>query len=102
MRNPLGLVLSMHETRDNYPAIRKEVVTVNQQFSNSEISSLRSVLLNDWLDSEYTAEMLEMFLTGRGYGISRESALEAAVNVRCEGFTVAAIRQELEHFALVM
>jgi hypothetical protein len=75
---------------------------MNQQFSNSEISSLRSELQYDWRDSEQTAEMLKMFRTGRGYGISRESALEAAVNVRCEGFTVAAIRQELEHFALVM
>jgi hypothetical protein len=75
---------------------------MNQQFSDSEVSSLRSELRDNLLDSEHTAEVLKMFLTGRGYGISHESAVEAAVNVRCEGLTVAAIRQELEHFALVM
>jgi hypothetical protein len=75
---------------------------MNQQFSDLEMSSLRSELQDNWLDSEDTAEVLTMFLTGRGYGISHESAVEAAVNVRCEGLTVAAIRQELQHFALVM
>jgi hypothetical protein len=75
---------------------------MNEQFSDSEVSSLRSELQDNLLDSEHTGEVLKMFLTGRGYGISHESAVEAAVNARCEGLTVAAIRQELEHLALVM
>jgi hypothetical protein len=52
------------------------------------------------LDSFQTAELLKMFLAGRGYGVSPESALDAAG--RIEGCDVESLHKELESLALVM
>jgi hypothetical protein len=73
-----------------------------EQFSESEMSTLRSTLLDSMLDRAETAEVLQMFLIGHGYGVSQESAVEAATRVGCAGLSVAVIRQELERIALVM
>ena len=43
-----------------------------------------------------------MFLAGRGYGVSPESALDAAGRIEGAGLNVEALRQELESLALVM
>jgi ATP-dependent helicase YprA (DUF1998 family) len=75
---------------------------MEQQFSDSEMANLRLELQESLLDNEHTAEILRMFLLGRGYGISYEAALEAAIDVRSEDFTLVVIRQKLEQYALVM
>jgi len=59
---------------------------MGEKFSVAEVAALRSELLQGGLDSFQTAELLKMFLTGRGYGISPETALDAAC--RIEGIDV--------------
>ena len=73
-----------------------------EHFSESEVSTLRSELLEAILDRIQTAEIFQMFLMGHGYGVSQESAIEAAAAVSSAGLSVVAIRQELERIALVM
>jgi hypothetical protein len=43
-----------------------------------------------------------MFLAGRGYGISPESARDAAGRIEGTGCNVEALHKELESLALVM
>jgi hypothetical protein len=73
-----------------------------ERFSPIEMTALRSELMNGLVDSRTTAELLQMFLMGHGYGVSPESAIEAASRVGGAGCTLEAIRQELEQLALVM
>ncbi|HKD13148.1 MAG TPA: hypothetical protein VKE71_01265, partial [Candidatus Angelobacter sp.] len=74
---------------------------MTEKFSVAEVAALRNELLQGGLDSFQTAELLKMFLTGRGYGISPESALDAAgrIESNCD---VEALHKELESLALVM
>ena len=50
---------------------------MGEKFSVAEVAALRNELLTGGLDSFQTAELLKMFLVGRGYGVSPESALDA-------------------------
>jgi hypothetical protein len=75
---------------------------MGEKFSVSEVAALRNELLQGGLDSFQTAELLKMFLAGRGYGVSPESALDAAGRIEGAGLNVEALRQELESLALVM
>jgi hypothetical protein len=43
-----------------------------------------------------------MFLAGRGYGVSPESARDAAGRIEGAGLDVEALHKELESLALVM
>jgi len=73
-----------------------------ERFSPTEMTALRSELMKGLVDSRTTAELLQMFLMGHGYGVSPESAIEAAGRVGGAGCTLEAIRHELEQLALVM
>ena len=73
---------------------------MGEKFSVAEVAALRNELLHGGLDSFQTAELLKMFLTGRGYGVSPESALDAAG--RIETADVESLHKELETLALVM
>ena len=73
-----------------------------ERFSVAEMTALRNELLEGALDSWQAAEVFQMFLCGRGYGVSPERALEAASRVEGSGCSIEAIQQELEHLALVM
>jgi len=75
---------------------------MGDKFSVTEIAALRSELLQGGLDSFQTAELLKMFLTGRGYGISPETALDAAGRIEGYGCNVETLHKELESLALVM
>jgi len=77
-------------------------MTMGEKFSVAEVAALRNELLQGGLDSFQTAELLKMFLSGRGYGVSPESALDAAGRIDCAGCDVEALHQELETLALVM
>jgi hypothetical protein len=74
----------------------------SEKFAISELSALRNELIQGGLDSRQTAEMLQVFLMGRGYGVSPETALDAAGRVECAGLSLEAIQRELEGMALVM
>jgi len=73
-----------------------------EHFSMVEMSALRNELLESELDSWQAAELFQMFLTGRGYGVSPERAIEAASRVGVAGCSLESIQRELEHLALVM
>ncbi len=75
---------------------------MGDKFSVAEVAALRNELLSGGLDSFQTAELLKMFLAGRGYGVSRESALDAAGRIEGTGCDVEALHKELESLALVM
>jgi len=73
-----------------------------EKFSISEVTALRNELMQRMLDPSEAAELLQVFLMGRGYGVSPEAALDAASRVGYAGCSVEAIHQELDKLALVM
>jgi hypothetical protein len=72
-----------------------------EKFSIPELSALRSELVQGGLDSKDAAELLQVFLTGRGYGVSPEAALDAASRVEGSGCSLEVIQKELDRIALV-
>ncbi len=72
-----------------------------EKFSVPELSALRSELLSSGLDSRDAAELLQMFLVGRGYGVSPEAAIDAIYKVEGSGCSLEVIQQELERIAMV-
>jgi hypothetical protein len=71
-------------------------------FSNAELTALRNDLIHDVLiDSREAAELLQLFLMGRGFGASPEAARDA-VGVERSGCSIPALQRELEDLALVM
>jgi hypothetical protein len=71
-----------------------------EKFTLPELTALRSELLQSGLASTDAAEVLQLFVAGRGYGISTE----AAVNVMSQlgaGLPLEAVQQELDRVALV-
>ena len=75
---------------------------MGEKFSVAEVTALRNELLQGGLDSFQTADLLKMFLAGRGYGVSPESARDAAGQIEGAGLDVEALHKELESLALVM
>ena len=73
-----------------------------EKFSVGELAALRNELLGGGLDALQAAELVQMFLKGRGYGVSPEAALDAATKVECSGCSIEAIQSELDKIALVM
>ncbi len=71
------------------------------KFSSAELVALRTDLLQNGVDHWQAAEMLTLFLTGRGYGISRQRAREAVSRLEGSGCTVANIQKELDGLALM-
>ena len=83
---------------------RSEVITaMRERFSATELTALRNDLLQGGLvDSREAAELLQVFLMGRGYGVSPEAAFDAASRVEMAGCSLPVLQQELEGLALVM
>jgi hypothetical protein len=73
-----------------------------EKFSVAEMSALRNELLQGGLDGLQAAELLQVFLAGRGYGVSPEAARDAAYRVGGAGCSMEVIQKELEQLALVM
>jgi len=82
----------------------REVATaMMEKFTATELSVLRSDLLAGSLaDSREAAELLQVFLMGRGYGVSPQAALDAAGRVGMSGCSIPVLQHELESLALVM
>jgi hypothetical protein len=73
------------------------------RFTAIELASLRSDLLQGgMIDSYEAAELLQVFLMGRGYGVSPKAALDAAGRVEMAGCALPVLQHELENLALVM
>jgi len=73
-----------------------------EKFSSAELATLRSELLQSGMDSWDAARLLQLFLAGRGYGLSPEAALDGASRVEGAGCALDVIQKELEGIALVM
>lgn len=77
--------------------------TVKETFTVTELNALRNDLLQGGMvDSREAAELLQVFLMGRGYGVSPEAALDAASRVEISGCSLPVLQRELEGLALVM
>ncbi len=72
-----------------------------EKFSVPELSALRNELVHGGLDARQAAELLQMFLAGRGYGVSPEAAWDACIRVGGAGCSLESIQRELEGLALV-
>jgi hypothetical protein len=83
---------------------RSEVMTaMRERFSVTELTALRNDLLQSgMIDSREAAEVLQVFLMGRGYGVSPEAAMDAASRVEMAGCALPVLQHELENLALVM
>ena len=76
---------------------------MKERFTNTELASLRSDLMQGgMIDSREAAELLQVFLMGRGYGVSPQAALDAAGRVEMAGCSLPVLQYELENLALVM
>jgi hypothetical protein len=73
-----------------------------EKFSAAELAALRNDLLQGGIDSREAAELLQVFLMGRGYGVSPQAALDAASRVEGAGCSLEVIQKELEGIAYVM
>jgi hypothetical protein len=54
------------------------------------------------IDSHEAAELLQIFLSGRGFGVSPQRARDAASRVEMAGCSLPVLQRELENLALVM
>lgn len=73
-----------------------------EKFSTTELSALRNELLQNSLDSWDAARLVQIFLMGRGYGVSPEAAWDAASKIEGAGCSTDIIQQELNRVAMVM
>ena len=81
----------------------KAVMNDKDRFTMTELAALRNDLLQGgMLDSYEAAELLQVFLMGRGYGVSPKAALDAAGRVEMAGCALPVLQHELENLAMVM
>ncbi len=73
-----------------------------EKFPMLELQELREGLLQNGLDSWQAAELVSSFLSGRGYGVSRQSARDAVIRFDGVGHSIDSIQAELEKLAMVM
>lgn len=72
------------------------------KFSTVDLESLRNELMQSGLDTWQSAELVSSFLMGRGYGVSREHAADAASKIEGMGCNLTCMEQELARIAWVM
>lgn len=76
---------------------------MKERFTITELTALRNDLVQSGLiDSREAAELLQVFLMGRGYGVSPQAAMDAAGRVEMSGCSIPVLQQELENLAMVM
>jgi hypothetical protein len=72
-----------------------------EKFSVLEVAELRVALMQSGLDARDAAEMMQSFLTGRGYGVSPEAARAAAFTIEGSGCSLEVMQRELNRIATV-
>jgi hypothetical protein len=78
-------------------------MAMKERFTVTELSALRNDLIQGGMvDSREAAEVLQVFLAGRGYGVSQTAAIDAAGRVEMAGCSLPVLERELEGLALVM
>jgi hypothetical protein len=84
-------------------AMTNEKMNDKDRFTPTELAALRNDLLQGgMIDSYEAAELLQVFLMGRGYGVSPKAALDAAGRVEMAGCALPVLQLELENLAMVM
>jgi len=79
------------------------MTAMKDRFTVMELAALRNDLLQGgMIDSRDAAELLQVFLMGRGYGVSPQAAMDAAGRVEMSGCAMPVLQRELEGLALVM
>ena len=79
------------------------MTAMKERFTTTELMALRNHLLQGGLiDSREAAELVQVFLMGRGYGVSPEAAMDAVGRVEMSGCAMPVLQLELENLALVM
>jgi len=79
------------------------MTAMRDRFTVMELASLRNDLLQGgMIDSRDATELLQVFLMGRGYGVSQQAAMDAAGRVEISGCSLPVLQRELESLALVM
>jgi hypothetical protein len=73
-----------------------------EKFPMLELQQLRESLLQNGLDNWQAADLISSFLAGRGYGVSRQSARDAAARLDGVAHSIDRMQAELEKLALVM
>jgi hypothetical protein len=98
VRSESEVMTAMNDTVMNDKAMNDK-----DRFTLTELAALRSDLLQGgMIDSYEAAELLQVFLMGRGYGVSPKAALDAAGRVEMAGCALPVLQHELENLALVM
>jgi hypothetical protein len=93
----------INESMTNEKLQEKEKMNDKDRFTVTELAALRSDLLQGgMIDSYEAAELLQVFLMGRGYGVSPKAALDAAGRVEMAGCALPVLMHELENLAMVM
>jgi len=77
-------------------------MAMESKFSTTELTALRTDLQQGMVDSVETAELLQVFLMGRGYGVSRDAARDAATRIGSTGYSLTVLQHELENLAMLM
>jgi len=72
-----------------------------EKFSSTELSVLRNELMQGGLDAWQAAELFQVFLAGRGYGVSPGAAIDAVARIEGSGCNLEVMQRELEGLALV-
>jgi hypothetical protein len=75
---------------------------MGHKFNLSDVMNLRNELIGGGLDTVQSGEVLQLFLMGHGYGVSRDAARDAAGRMGSTACSLEAMHQELERLALVM
>jgi hypothetical protein len=87
----------------NEKVLNDKMLNDKDRFTVTELAALRSDLLQGgMLDSYEAAQLLQVFLMGRGYGVSPKAALDAAGRVEMAGCALPVLQHELENLAMVM
>jgi len=76
---------------------------MRERFTVMELAALRNDLLQGgMIDSRDAAELLQVFLMGRGYGVSQQAAMDAAGRVEISGCSLPGAGARTRGLALVM
>jgi hypothetical protein len=95
---PMSLIRKRSESE-----VMTAMMNDKDRFTMTELAALRSDLLQGgMIDSYEAAELLQVFLMGRGYGVSAKAALDAAGRVEMAGCALPVLQHELENLAMVM
>ena len=103
---PMSLIVTKRSESEVMTAMDDRISNLSidkDRFTMTELAALRNDLLQGgMIDSYEAAELLQVFLMGRGYGVSPKAALDAAGRVEMAGCALPVLQHELENLAMVM